>query len=67
MAEITGFVAGDRFKVVIPNPKSIPVGTTAVYKGENQRCCGGTYKMWMIRDDTGEEFCAFDHWLEKIS
>ncbi len=67
MAEITGYNAGDRFKIIIPNPKSIPMGTTAVYTGENKRCCGGTYKMWMTRDDNGERFCAFDHWLQKIS
>lgn len=67
MGDISQFKKGDRFKVVIPNPKGIPVGTIAEYQGENQRYCGGTYRMLMIREDNGEEFCAFDHWFEKVS
>lgn len=66
MNDISKFKKGDRFKIVIANAKSIPIGTIVRYLGENKLVCGGVYHMLMVREDTGEEICAYDHWLEKI-
>lgn len=67
MADISHYHAGDRFKIVVPNAKSIPLGTIVCYTGENKRCCGGTFKMICTSADSSEEFWCFDHWLQKVS
>ncbi len=67
MGDISEYSAGDRFKIVINNPKGIPVGTIVEYTGEQKRYCGGTYRMTVTREDNSQEVCVFDHWLEKIA
>lgn len=66
MADISDYYIGDKMRVIVPNSKSIPIGTIVTYTGYNKRCCGGTYKMGIIIEGASEQTWGFDHWFEKV-